>query len=523
MSNFFNMIDFCSSGVELRIQGKTRQTSIVGGIVSLLISSAVVFLIIYLGLDIVIKEKPRLIVSETEGSIPTYYNLTANDFMLGFKITNEMNQNVDYTDYLNVFLTNSIGVKKDKISPGESPFKSYDKYYDEFESCNSVPEYSYLNKSSTLQTYTCIKNLSLYLGGDFSDNKYGILDFIVAPCKGRDTCKSPEEISKFVDSGLLFIIYYRDNLVDPKKSDTPIQTTHAPYIIAFANSLKTDPYFYYQNLEVKSDFGFLFEDFKYTYTYKYDYKEANYKSRTGGYYIYGSIFISKKLTTFERRYLKIQEIAADIGGLFKFLWIVGLVFMYPISKKLSNIYLMNELFHFQKYGVEPKNEEFNSSFINLKKKSNNEDVIVNNYPDSQSNNQSEPNQRFKIQTNGNNLNSGFGIERKLKTIKNTKNESSKNTNKNNDASKELVTFTNAVQNQSSTYINSQQNILGSEPDQKSNVLILKSEPHAHQIRSVKEELIKEENNKKSSNKLLNKNNDTPLEIFGKENNGKLSN
>jgi hypothetical protein len=253
MKNFFLLIDFCSSGVELGIDGKTRQTSLIGGFISLLISISVIFLIIYLGLDIILKEKPRLIISETEIAIPDYFNYSAKEFMFGFKITNLANENVNYTDYLSVSLSNTIGIKKENVSLGESSFQVNESYYNELINCNKVPEYQSLNLSSTLQAYTCIKDLNFFFGGEYSNKKYGSLDFMLTPCRGKETCRTREEIQEFVDSGLYFTIFYRDNLVDPKKSETPIQTIHAPFIIGFGSSLQIDSYFYYNNLEVKSD------------------------------------------------------------------------------------------------------------------------------------------------------------------------------------------------------------------------------------------------------------------------------
>lgn len=374
------MIDFCSTGVHLKIKGDTIKRSSLGGFISLLIILAVLFLTIYLGLDIVMKEKPILIISEFESPTPTYYNFTAKDFMFGFIVVNGYLEKLDYENYLDITISNYVSQIKDNVKEGEIPYSSEIKEYTEFETCDKVEEYKNMNiSSSILKTYTCIKNLTLFIGGDYTDKACGTFDFIVKPCQDKPTCKSDEEIRSLMNSGISFAIYYRDHLIDPKKSDTPIQTIHTPLVFGLSDLFQLNVNFYYTNLLVISDFGFLFEDLDTTKTFKFEEKEIIYRSRGEGYYMWATMYLNKKTSTYERRYLKVQEIAADIGGLFKFMWIIGSLFMYPISNKLINLDLMNEVFNFQPYGVEVNNKRkpFSSQYKILLDNKN--EINIKNY------------------------------------------------------------------------------------------------------------------------------------------------
>lgn len=527
MINFFNLVDFCSPGVELRMNGSTGQKSIIGGVVSLLVLIAVLFLIFYLGIDIVLKEKPRLIVSEIENTLPTFYNLTAKDFMFGFKIVDSTNVKVNYENYLDIIIMNSIGEKNATSETG--PFLLNEKTYTEFDTCDKIKDYESFNISSTLIFFQCVKNLSLYLGGDFSDNKYGSLDFIVRPCRGRDTCKSAEELKEFLDKGLFMSIYYRDTMIDPKRADTPVQITHAPFLIGLSDLLQIDAYFNYKNLEIKSDFGFLFEDLKFTYTYKFENRELVYRSRGFRYLLWGTIFLKKKTMTFERRYLKIQEIAADIGGLFKFLWIVGIVFMYPISTKSINIDLTNEMFHFQPYGTLSDIEKKVSKDFQHKKtaKNNESKIIVNNYSTDKLNCKEEPNLRYSNSNleYKNSENKISGIQKMNARLKLNKFKTS-NVNlelaKNIENKVEVVPFSNTIKystnpNQSSSnYLSSQQNII-SEQDKYNDSnnklkLINNRDNNGLLIGTSKDEIIKSDIKSQDQGQVENINN----EIIGKE-------
>lgn len=521
MKNFFNLIDFCSAGVQLRLNGNTRHTSNLGGFVSLLVLLAVLFLIFYLGLDIVLKEKPRLIISEVEQNEPTQYNLTSKDFMFGFKIVDSFNEVVKYENFIDVIIMNSIGVKNADVSEGQSPFNKTDTVYSVFDSCDNIQDYKELNLSTTLKTFKCPKNFSMLFGGDFSDDKYATLDFLVRPCRGKPTCKTQEELKTFVDRGLFLVIYYRDNLIDPKKADSPIQITHSPLLIGLSDLLQLDLYFYYKNLEVKSDFGFLFEDLKYTNTYKYDSKETVYRSRGSKYFLWGTMYLTKKSTTFERRYLKVQEIAANIGGLFKFLWIAGIIFMYPVSTKSINVDLMNEMFHFQPYGTDISfQRQISSSSFYKKSKELKDEVIVKNYSTNQHNISEEP--YFRNPNNPEDTNNaGINLKEMSKKLKLNKNKDSKGSvNDNGENKLDVIPFVSSINNPSNpnqsslNYISSQNNIISEQDinNNKLNLLNNKDNYGGLLIGTSKDDMIKQE----KKNKNNKKDQIIKTEIYGKE-------
>lgn len=528
MTNFLHLIDFCSAGVELKMNGKDRQTSLIGGTVSLLVMMAVLFLIFYLGLDIVLKEKPRLIISEVENTSPTFSNLTSKDFMFGFKIVNSENKKIDYTNYIDIVIMNTIAVKNASTSASDdsSPFNKTEKTFTEFETCSNIKDYDVFNISSTLNSYQCVKNLSLYLGGDFSDNKYGTLDFIVRPCRGRASCKTTDELRLFLDKGLFMVIFYRDNMIDPKKADTPIQITHSPFMIGLSDLLQLDVYFNYKNLEVKSDFGFLFEDLKSTYTYKFENREVAYRSRGQRYFLWGTIYLKKKTTTFERRYLKVQEIAANIGGLFKFLWIAGILFMYPISTKSINIELMNEMFHFQPYGNNDVLEKKGSNDSRYKNsKDPKDEIIVNNYSTNKLNSSEEPNLRnISNQNNKNEKNNKNSEYNKLKSIKESSTRVKLNkfrtSCQNGEDKIDVIPFSKSMKegssypNQSSlNYMTSQQNIISEQNNDNNKLKLLNNKDilEGLPIGTSKDDIIRSDNkNHIQMQDLVNN------DIYGKE-------
>lgn len=297
--DILKFIDFCSTSVNLKIKGEAIKKSSLGGCVSLLIIVAVLFLIIYLGFDIVKREKPITIISEKESHTPTYFNFTAKDFMFGFTMYNNYFEVINYENYLDVTIMNTIALINDKAKDEESPFIYESNVYTEFVSCDKIKDYESANLTSIFQTFKCIKNLTLFLGGNYNDKAFGTLDFIITPCQGKPTCKSEEEIKSYLNEGVSFGIYYRDHLIDLKNANNPIQNIYTPLPFLLSDLLQLNVNFYYKNLELTSDFGFLFENLNTTTTYKFDGKEIIYRSRGVGYYLWTTMYLTKRTATYE--------------------------------------------------------------------------------------------------------------------------------------------------------------------------------------------------------------------------------
>lgn len=350
MKDYIYLIDFCSTGPELKIQGDTKKKSILGVIVSLIIAFIMIFLVIYLGLDVVQKKKPSVIISNISGKEPTFLELTSKNLLLGWKVTDNDGNTIDSEGYLTIDVVNTIGtVSNDPSRPWNTEERnlSNDKV-----TCNTIKDNDGRASVSLLTSYYCPKELNITWGGYYSNSKYGRIDITVSPCKGKDNCKSSQQISDFVNIGLYLTTYFPDSSVNPKSKDSPITTSYTPLLIGISNDLYVTYRRFYQNLIIKSDLGFLLEDYRKINSYIYSYDSVIYQSRqsdSNSNYIWYAIFLLPNQSVYERTYMKVQDVAATVGGLFKIFWVMGILIMYPISSLGVETEIMNQIYDFSQY------------------------------------------------------------------------------------------------------------------------------------------------------------------------------
>ena len=147
--------------------------------------------------------------------------------------------------------------------------------------------------------------------------------------------------------------------MNPTDPDNPF----IEYIQTFYYNI--DPYQYklvemfYQTLTISSDFGWLLQDFD----YKYDYQFSHYRmdSRiidrnvdTNLSTIF--IFFGRKRVIYERSYIKLQEIAANVGGMLKIMTTIFAFMINYVNKKVMNINIINNIYELTEDIFSSKNE-----------------------------------------------------------------------------------------------------------------------------------------------------------------------
>lgn len=467
MKKLFYVIDFCSSGPELKIQGDSKKKSALGAFISLLIAFIMIFLVIYLGIDVVQKRRPNVIISNIAGKDPIYYELTSKEILFGWKLTNLDGLTLNYHGYLNVLVRNAIGVANSdptSASPWEITMINI---AEDTTTCDQIPDNTGRASNSLLTSYTCSKNLKLILGGYYNNAKYGRIDIIVSPCKGEDYCKTPEEIETYITQGMYLTVYFPNYSVNPKSLNEPITVSYTPTLVGISSSLYVLYQRFYKNLIIETDIGFLLEDYRTINSSIYNYDTIIYQSRDKGddlaWYTH---FITAHQIVYERNYLKVQDVAASVGGLFKIFWIAGILFMYPISTKGVDTEIMNQIYDFNEYNDTKSIADYDSKSINSKMSRSFYGKMKNNINKSPIKRPEEKEKEFNISgnvfamsthnNNNNNISSNINISKKSNKLimsenkeVSTKADIKSSINNNNVSSHPYILTSNAGLNQSS--------------------------------------------------------------------------
>ena len=253
-------------------------------------------------------------------------------------INGKINQSIYTLEYMNCTNTRKI-YEKEKI----------EKYFD----------------SNNIQKYSCYNFTSpIIIGGKYSSSFYGNLAFYIIKCingsENNITCKSNEEIENTLQNGWLQIAYMT-SYVDYFNYTHPINyITKGPFS-KLDTSINKLIYIYFSQIKLVTDNGLMFSSTSDIFSTEEDYFQNDFNLiKNDG--IISTIYVcpSPSLETFYRKYIRIQEIAATIGGIFTALSFLFSILIRRLNDFYFDIIFSNSLFYF-------KTEDNNKSLIMFKK------------------------------------------------------------------------------------------------------------------------------------------------------------
>jgi hypothetical protein len=230
------------------------------------------------------------------------------------------------------------------------------------------------------------------IGGKYGTNFYANLAFYIKKCQNSSdsniTCKSEKEINDIMQNGWLQITYV-SSYIDFNNYSHPIQYITEDSYINLDVTMNKQLYIYFSLLEIYSENNIIFSNQKKEKSSKHDNTITDIISILDDGIISSVIVCpSFNVDKYYRRYIKIQEIGASIGGLYSGLSMIAVILFSYHKFKYTEMKIINELFAF---GSEKIIYEKNSLFkpqplLNIKNQSNyiNEMNYVNplfkNYP-----------------------------------------------------------------------------------------------------------------------------------------------
>ena len=227
----------------------------------------------------------------------------------------------------------------------------------DFINCSNVyPLFEELGVSDNFNSiglinYNCY-NFSepIIIGGKYGTNFYANLDFYVKKCINSSdsniTCKSEEEINDLIQNGWLQITYV-SSYVDFNNYSHPIQYVTEDAYINLDVSMNKQLYIYFSLLEIYSENNIIFANQKKEKSSKHDNTIVDIISvLDDGIITSVMVCPSFNIDKYYRRYIKIQEIGASIGGLYSGLTMIAIILSNYHKFKFTEMKIINELFAF---------------------------------------------------------------------------------------------------------------------------------------------------------------------------------
>jgi hypothetical protein len=341
---FLTYIDIFGYEPNLEIKKSKSFKTPFGGILSILILITILYVIWFFGNEIIFKRKPSLITTIYNDANPLRINLTDDNFIVALGL-----QNPDYSGYINesiyyLDVQHITMLRKDGITTFETiDIKTIP--------CNQknitlLPDYF---SQVELNNLYCIRETNTYMKGDFGQSVWSYLQFSFKRCKNstenNNHCKSEDEISRRLDGGY-FGLFVSDTNIDTTNINSPAIKYGKNLFTTFSVRAYRDFWMYVKNIEVNSDLGWLMEDIHQEFYFSIDsYRETwDYRDTSGGFFNF-VLRPSNNRQVFNRSYLKAQILAANIGGIIKFLLICGEILSYYFTRLRYREYLTSIFFN----------------------------------------------------------------------------------------------------------------------------------------------------------------------------------
>jgi hypothetical protein len=334
-----------------------------GGLISLCSYLFVVFSIWISGKELINKEHPNLIVNSYNDEIPQALNMTNDNFFMALSIGDA--GSINYIDYA---VYNITGWKKILTRKPDGSF-SVQALPLQFIKCSEknisiLPEVFAL---VDLKSMHCLKDGEFNISGTYGNKKWEYLDFRVTICDNKTSpipCRSSDYISNILSAGYFGVLLSDLNIAPSNYLDPFVHFSRDLYT-SITYSIHKEYNIYLKKIDVNSDSGWFAEDIHSEYAFNVESDKEMWTFRNNNEFMRLVMRCSPYRQVFNRIYSILQTVAAEIGGIIKFLLVLGYVVNYYFRQLLFASFLADKFFKTNVNVKEIKLQDKDKSIIAL--------------------------------------------------------------------------------------------------------------------------------------------------------------
>lgn len=355
ITKFFLNCDIFGFIPSFNINKSKNFKTLFGSLISIIVITLIILSIWQFGREILYKLSPSVMESIYIDENMKNLVLTKTNFIFGFSFSQNINlntkKNINNNDKFDIFNNTKINIDDTIIDIRINFISNFNNLSKKIEiiPCQNFNEFSNNENFKIIKPSNNLTCLDLKNEIELYNDNYKKLNYIslnILKCSNTtksSNCKSNEEIEKIL-YGTKINFYMNNPLIDPSNYDEPI----SHYVSEFNEILSYNIYkeinLKLSNLKIKSDVGWLMEDIRETNSFKIDRKEITFNTNDkteNKELLTLAINLSPNSYLIKRFYIKIQTIAANLGGIIKFLLLSGEIFVYFFSQIEFKEYLVN--------------------------------------------------------------------------------------------------------------------------------------------------------------------------------------
>jgi hypothetical protein len=344
VKRLFKLIDMFGESIHLNINGQWKSKTVFGGILTIVTFSFLSAAAWLMGNDILYKNQPTTDLEDVLLEERPFYTLDRFNFPMSFCFQDYDQRTYNIPSYfrfevLNIRTSNVLKTTKTQSIEYENCT------YDHFPNMDS----KYLDKAGIL-SYLCLKNQTIVIGGYWDNEEIQYSTLRLRMCNNQTdggTCAPQRDIDKFIsDRPIAFNLYFQHSIINPKNYNNPIEY----FIFVLYKNIRLSASkvlnIYIKKQQIETDQGFFFDDPKLDHSYAYDNSDNDDSDPIKDSLMDVNLFVANRQPFYHRRYIKIQTVIANIGGLAKTLFILMYVLSFYISQVKLNKTILNKILEF---------------------------------------------------------------------------------------------------------------------------------------------------------------------------------
>ena len=381
-------IDIFGSLPSLNVVGKTSYQTYFGTLLTVIFLIIILVVTVFFSSDLILRRNPSVISSEVLRSEKILYSLTNQNFYLAWTIEDDNGSKISDSEtfmfpHFYVMQYDNVS-KEDRIKQIiDVPSKDCDKMFatEAEQKYKHLTRYRCFNFDAVKDKITGYKDVPFF--GSTSEDQHIFLYLTFSNCKfnyelGKDEfCLSLPEVEERIKKNHYLIFQIPTNQPDMEDSSFPIKGSSKEFTIFGSHLLKKYYLIDYINMIVEDDVGYIFPDtkafqglaFNSVFSEAAMNTEKSYENNNLVYSIQIDIGLSRNEKKYKRVYVKMQEVAANVGGFIKTIYLVFHFF----GNKYSEAQMNFEIIKFSRR--QAQRSEINSTIARLKNEKENEEHL----------------------------------------------------------------------------------------------------------------------------------------------------
>jgi hypothetical protein len=343
------LIDLFGSKIDLKHKGHNQIKSIIGGLLTCGIFIFFIYITFYIGEDIIYKEKP---ISRVNKEYNETTKVTLGEYPYTFYFFDPV-KNIKYANADKYFTMSALWYLLNLEGPLTTIYPLF------VEQCttkhvaghetdfitNPDFQYTWCINPAKYRNGTSIVEKDVYVLNEYASIGSAFVVIRVDNCVNStangNSCAPQSQIDT-VRHSLSFGSYFMDSYINLNEYENPGNMFLNRMVFDAPTSVQKRAFHRVRNVYIHTDSGIMFEDERTIPMLQVESMTADVVSRD---YFFSVILEGNRIKDiYYRRYIKVQDIMAYAGGLFKFILLLGnFIFLYCMRKDSKLKYLTNTL------------------------------------------------------------------------------------------------------------------------------------------------------------------------------------